>query len=592
MNNILVFISIVFIAYGIGKVALRLFVKQPENVLEDFIFSLGLGLALLGYAVYLIGSSGLLYPRYIFTALFIFGIIAICPVYKFLRSFSIFRFLSVISGISKTEKCLIWIIVFIPFLCFFGVIAPAIGNDALAYHLYHPKIFIQNHHIGFIPFTRESLWPYLGQMLFTIGLLFKSVTIAKLFHYFFGILTILSIFSFTRRFFSRKEALLSAALFALAPGIFTQMTYAYVDLAQGFYSFLALYAMLLWIDKEKKRLLMLSGIFVGLALSVKLMSGMTFIALLPVIIFYVFNKEISVKQIVSSLFIFVFFAFIAGSAWYIRSYMVLDNPVYPFLHNIFGSGWETNISAFVGTRKDFIGLFMLPWDVVMHADSFGGEQIGVIFLVFFPFLFFLPVRVKNIQYLLSFFITYAIIWFIVDPMLRFTFVNFAVGFILISVGFYNLLKIYRFYFLKALLVSCIVFNVLLCAYHNYNPIRLAFGEITTREYLMMKERTYPVAEFISNNTPLNSVIIMVGEPRSFYFDRKIIYYSRWEQQLEKDILLYLGELRTQSMPAYLLYRDDTDYSIFMPLIRNTEPLFVIDREVDRGKIARYYLFRL
>jgi hypothetical protein len=592
MNDMLIFIALIFIAYGIGRLVLNFFVNSREDLLEDFIFSLGLGLALLGYIVYAIGNLGLLYPKYIFTILFICGLIAFYPVYKFLRCINIHRFLKTASGMNKTEKCLAGILLFIPIMCLFGAIAPAIGNDSLAYHLHHPRLFIQNHRIGFIPLTRESLWPYLGQMLFTIGLLFKSVTIAKLFHYFFGILCILGIFSFTRRFFSKKEALLATSLFALSPGIFTQMTYAYVDLAQCLYSFLALYSIFIWIEKENRAFLILSGIFIGIGLSVKLMSGITLIALLPIIVFYAINKKAPYRKVIRDLFIFSLFAFIAGCAWYIRSYIVLGNPVYPFLHSIFGSGWETNISTYVGTRKDFIGFLMLPWDIVMHADSFGGEQIGIIFLVLFPCLFFLPVRVKNIQYLLSFFTAYAIIWFIVDPMFRFGFVNFAVAFILISIGLYRILARYKIFLLKMLLAGCIIFNVLLCVYHNRDAVMLAFGQITRHEYLVKKERSYPVAEFVNNGTPLNSLIIMVGEPRGFYFNRDKVYYSRWKQQVGKDILLHINDLKLRSRPVYLVYRDDADYQDFKPLIVDKEALFSLSREVDRGKKAIYYIYEL
>src|SRR3989338_7836769 len=148
----------------------------------------------------------------------IYAIIALYPFIRFLKDIRWIDVLYSINRLSSFEKFLLAVLFAIPIICLFGSFAPEIGNDALAYHLYHPKIFIQDHSIGYIPFTRESLWPYLTQMLFTLGLLFKSVTLAKMFNFLYGILAVLAVYSFVRFFFSRKEALLASALFYSAPG--------------------------------------------------------------------------------------------------------------------------------------------------------------------------------------------------------------------------------------------------------------------------------------------------------------------------------------------------------------------------------------
>jgi 4-amino-4-deoxy-L-arabinose transferase-like glycosyltransferase len=266
-------------------------------------------------------------------------------------------------------------------------------------------------------------------MLFTLGLIFKSVALAKLFHYFFGILSIAAVFSFTRRFFSRKEALFATTFFVSAPGIFMQMVYSYVDLTQCFYSFAALYAMLIWQQENDKKFLILSGIFCGFALSVKLLSAFTVIALFAILFFAEFRRNKSVKTIAKHFSIFLIFIFLVGCVWYVRSYIILHNPVYPFLHNIFGSGWNANIGTEVGLRRDFLGFLRLPWDTVMYPAAFGGEQIGIIFLILLPFLYFAPLKDKTVQSLFLFFFIYSFVWFFVDPMMRFFFVNFAVAFI-------------------------------------------------------------------------------------------------------------------------------------------------------------------
>jgi len=582
----------IFTAYGLGKQILNLFIKKLDSLLEDFILSCGLGLALFGYIVYIIGSFGFLYQKYILLALFLCFLIASYPAYKFIFGLKYRVVFNTIKNLDLFDKFLATVILFIPFVCLFGALAPEIGNDTLSYHLYHPKIFIENHKIGYIPFTRESLWPYLTEMLFTIGLILKSVTVAKLFHYFFGILSAAAVFSFTRKFFSNKTAFLATALFISAPGIFMQMTYSYIDLAQCFYSFLAFYALMLWIENKNIKLLILSAILVGLTLSVKLLGGITLLVLCLIMLFEFIYARIGFKKALKYYFIFGFIAFIICSVWYIRSYIVLGNPVYPFLHNIFGTGWETNISVDVGTRKDFIGFLMLPWDVVMHLDSFGGQQIGVIFLAFLPFLFFISLKNYTQRYLFIFLICYALLWFLIDPQLRFAFVNFAVSFILISEGFYNVIKKYNIFFIKILLTICVMFNMALCIYYNSDAMRLHLGMLKQENYMFDKERTYPVAEFVNENTPLNSIIIFVNEPRAFYFNRKIIFYGIWEDAGQGNIYDYIVRLKNNNIPVYLLFRDDIFAGVFSAIVSSREPIFKMIREVDEHRFASYLIYKL
>lgn len=194
MSAFLLFISLGLIAYGIGKPVLNLFIKKSDTLAEDFVFSSGLGLGILGYAVYIIGSFGFLYPRPIIISLFLFALLAAPYVYSFIRKLDWLSAAKAAVSLGLFEKFLLAAIIAISSMCLFGSMAPEIGNDALVYHLHHPKIFIQNHKIGYIPYTRESLWPYLTEMLFTVGLLFKSVSLAKMFNFLFGVLSMLSVY--------------------------------------------------------------------------------------------------------------------------------------------------------------------------------------------------------------------------------------------------------------------------------------------------------------------------------------------------------------------------------------------------------------
>jgi hypothetical protein len=594
MIELLYFIPIVLISYGVGKTFLQLFVKKSESGLEDFVFSSGLGLGVMAYVVYVVGSLRALYRINVIIIIFVCAIIALYPVIRFFKQFSLKKTFQSFYEFSLFEKFLFAVIVFMPSICLFGALAPEIGNDALAYHLFHPKIFIQNHKIGYIPFTRESLWPYLTEMLFTLGLILKSAPLAKLFHYFFGILSAAAVFSFVRRFFSRREALLSTALFYSAPGIFMQSVYAYIDLAQCFYAFVAFFALMLWVEKKEIKLLMLAGIFTGLLLSVKLLGGIVLISLTIILAYESIRAKFDFKKIVFSILIFWLFAGLFSFVWYLRSYLILYNPVYPLLHNIFGSGWETQIGIDLGVRRDILGFFRLPWDLVMHIDSFGGEQIGVIFLAFLPFVLFNDFRHHIIRYISLYLVLYALIWFFIDPNIRFAFVNVALVFILISCGIFRVADKFKLGLVKIALVLLVIFNSCLCVYYNKDSISLALGKITSREYLFRKERTYPIAEFVNNNLPSSAVLILADESRGYYFERQVIYYPTFRLQSKCSLSGYLEKLHHNRVEVYLLSLPKTIFldSELTALVKEKMPVYQRESQIQEGISGVYQLFKL
>ncbi|MDP8297929.1 MAG: phospholipid carrier-dependent glycosyltransferase [Candidatus Orphnella occulta] len=593
MTAFLYLLAILFAAYGTGSLLLRLFVKSFNSRLEEFVFSSALGLGLLGYSVYIIGILGLLYLKCVLVLLIIFAFLAIGPFIALLCSIDLRGLLRKVIAFGFFEKFLLAAFVSIFIICIFGAAAPPTGNDALSYHLSHPKIFVQNHKIGHIPFTRESLWPYLTEMFFMIGLILKSSALAKMFHLLFGMLTALAIFSFTAKFFSTKKALLASVLFYSAPGIFMQSTYAYVDLSMCFYSFVAFYSLILWVKNKSLKWLILSGVFTGLVLSIKILGALSLFVTLMFICYVFWKEKMPAAKAASCLGAFVLSVFLVSCAWYIRSFAVLGNPVYPFLHNIFQSGWSTEAGSYISVASRGIFEFLrLPWDLVMNMEQFGGEQIGVIFLAFLPLLFFSKVWRGVTRYISIFFISYTILWYCVTPNIRFAFINFAMIFILISAGFYEVLKNRNLYILKALLSLCILFNFSLCFYYNRDAIKFGIGSMNKDEYLMKHEREYPMAKFVNENLPADSIIIMAQEHRGFYFNRKTIDYWILEKVSDEGILDYVAGLRKKGIPVYLLTVSDNQDNDIALLLKRRKPVYSISRDVKEGIIEEYRLYKL
>lgn len=592
MTDLLIFLIIIIVTYGIGRPFFGLLIKNAKNNLEGFVFSTGIGLGILGYTVYIVGSLGFLYPGIMIAVLSAYAVFSLPSFVRLLRDIEWNKIMDVIARSTFFEKFLFSIIIIIPSICIFGAVAPEIGCDTLSYHIYHPKIFVQRHSVGYIPFTRESLWPYLTQMLFTLGLIFKSVPIAKLFHFFFGILSVFSVYFITRRLSDRKTALFAAALVYSAPGIFMQSVYSYVDLSLCFYSLAALYAAIRWMEKDELGLLILSGVFTGLAISVKLFGCFAFVALLMLIIFNMIRKRSGTHALIKYVLIFSVVSFLCSFIWYARSYAVLHNPVYPFLNTVFNSGFVCENVANYGLRKDIVGFIRLPWDLVMHSGRFGDEQIGIAALALLPFVFFIPSKDNRIKSLLIFFFIYLIQWFLVDQNARFAFTFFAIFYILAGVGFSRAMKLYRFNAVLLLVSLCMVFNVSLCAYYNRDAFKLAIRVMGREEYLTKKERTYLMAKFINENLPKDSKLIMVGEPKAYYFDRDVLMYDIWKAVSSGSMVGYMDELKKEGIPIYILYRSDADYQEIRDAIYGKKPIQVFSTDIDVIKPVEYRLYKI
>ncbi len=586
MSDFVLLILISFIAYGVGDFIARS-MKIRSSRLENFVFSTGLGLGIIAYIVFILGQAGLVYFKILIItlcvlfALFFKNILLLIKdLYSYVKNIKI-------GDWSLFDKILLAVLTLAFVFSLAGALAPPIGNDALAYHLIHPKIFIKTHSVSFIPYTRESLWPYLTEMLFTLGMLLENSILAKLFHYLFGVLAAIAVYCFARRFVNRKAGLLSAALFYLSPGIFMQASYAYVDLSLCFYVFCAFYLFLSWITDREIQYLVFSGILFGLALSVKILAAIGLIPVLVLLLYVLVKEKNLIKTYISHLSAFLIPLFLFSFIWYLRSYLITGNPVYPFMHEVFGSGWSAaHIAESYGYMKGPIGLLRLPWDLVMHMESFGGEQIGFLFLALLPALIFTRWGNRSRRFMAFFMIIYMALWFKIDQNIRFLFPVFPVAFVLISDGLDQIFIKRNFKLLKTFISIGLVFNLSLAFYYNVGPIKILTGRISEDEYLLKKERTYAVSKWVNSNVSKDSLLILAGETREYYFDPHVIKYKRMTNTKKT-----FQEITAPYKSVYILCKDDTMDESVKKLIYAKKPLFTSSFTED-GIKSTYSIYKL
>src|SRR5205085_10367980 len=98
---------------------------------------------------------------------------------------------------------------------------------ALSSHLAVPKIYLEHHRIVYLPTDHHSNFPFLVEMLFTIGLLFDGYALANLFHFACGALCVAALWMLGRRYFTPAAGRIAALAFATTPIVLWEAGAAY-----------------------------------------------------------------------------------------------------------------------------------------------------------------------------------------------------------------------------------------------------------------------------------------------------------------------------------------------------------------------------
>ncbi|HEA47380.1 MAG TPA: phospholipid carrier-dependent glycosyltransferase, partial [bacterium] len=425
---------LLFLAICLGRKILRHFKVKFNSFFEENLFSIGLGLGIISYSVLGLGLLGLLYHWLFSILLVILTIFLSSEIKETLKG--IWQRVTNISRerFTPLNITLGAIIIGVVLINLIGALAPSVpitsmSYDSSVYHLAVPNIYLQHQRIIPVSFNLYSNFPFTGEMLYLLALLLKCDILAKLIHFTFGILISLAIYSFSRRYFNPRIALLAAAIFYTIPYVALVSTMALVDLTLGFFSFLAIYALISYFHSKKFNWLILSGINCGLALGTKYTAWLLLFVILILGLFFkslIEDRErigISLKRV----FIFAAIALAVASPWYLKNIAFTGNPIYPFLYKIFGGRYWSEFNAqrwMEHLRAQGLGYtnlrnyFKLPWVATMKTRFLGGGLIGPLFLIFLPGFLFLRKWDKNLRYLVVYGGGYSLFWALSQQFMR------------------------------------------------------------------------------------------------------------------------------------------------------------------------------
>lgn len=601
--DLIIFIISVLIFSGLGKRILGVIGVNFVSEDEETAFSAVLGFGLAAYAIFVMGITGLLYKQYL--GVFLLMLVAvsfreICSIAVYFYRLCGKVLKKIFSGSEGVFVKVIILFIFIAVIAtLIGALTPPLGNDSLAYRLAQVRIYAENHAVAYVPYTRESLWPNLTEMLFTYGMVMGSDTIVKLFAWSFGILGGLFIFAAAKRMFSGRAAVFAAAVFLLTPAIFTQMTYAYVDIALAVFCFASLLSFINFAREGKIAWAAIAGIFAGFVMSVKY-SGVIAMAGMVCVVLYFLIASADKKTFFKGLLLMGIFGFLFSCAWYLRAFIVKGNPVYPYLAETFsGNGWSRNAESLVGSQFSLKSLILVPWRTAMYPGEFGGENVGIFFLMFSPLIFLLRNIRKSVP-LILFSSAYICIWFFVDPyVLRFVFPALLPLAVVMGGGIDAAIKktdIYPAVVKSAFLGACIL-SVGILMYHTLPVAKNAVGVESRDSFLSRYERTYDLANYINDNLPESATILLVNEIRVYYMKRPYVHLRNLidEKKIDESRVndgTFLEDLEKYGIEYVVFLEGETDYQWINELVDNDQIIYE-DRHLDRdGMIYEYKIMKI
>lgn len=282
-----------------------------------------------------------------------------------------------------------------------GALGPELAFDALWYHLTLPKIYLINHAIIHIPggLFYYSDMPKIAEMFYTVALSIHSEIIAKLIHFSFGLLSCFALYRVARKFFTPLISLFCVIIFYSSLVVGFESITAYIDLVRTFFEIMSFWAWFDWYKTKQTKFLYLAGLFIGFAITTKLLSFGSLGILLVLTLFFSSSQP---KYLIKIVPLFLLSALVVPLPWFIFSYLHTGNPLYPFFTQTYPVSHSLSLFNPLKFLQDI-------WQIFTHAD----DPISPVYLGLLPLIIVSYRKMPpNIRILVWYTILAILVWYI------------------------------------------------------------------------------------------------------------------------------------------------------------------------------------
>jgi len=326
-------------AAGWGAAALRWLAPAALTPLFHLLFALVLGWGIQSHAFLLLGLAGRLRRSWV-AAMLAAGVAVGLPAFR-----AGWERLGTLAAplpwnLPAAIAALFCLAILVPtaVACF----TPPRSFDAHAYHLELPRRYAESGRLTYVPFMAHSPWPQAGQLLFLPSFLFRCAHLPQILSTSMGITLTALAFEAARAGAGLEAAFMAALLLLGVIELPFQMTESTVDVALGLFTMASLCAGVLWIGSGEGSLLILAGVFAGLAASTKI-TALVLVALMGAA---GTAAAVWAGTPLSAPVVFVFVAILVAAPWYVRSAWLTGNPVFHFATRVFPTrNWAPSSEA-------------------------------------------------------------------------------------------------------------------------------------------------------------------------------------------------------------------------------------------------------
>lgn len=376
--DVLAALWLIGLALGLGLWLWRWLGPADALWWETVLFSWGLGFGLLGLLMLLLGLMGWLQRPFLLTLTLLLTLASLPVLLPFARKarggkrpfFPITLYLTLAIGLAFTTALL-----------------PPTAWDSLSYHLRGPALYLQAGRIypDIDIFSLNN--PFSLEMVFLLAMSLRSDITAQLIHFFFLPLLAGQLYGLAVRGCKMNNGWTAVLLLFTIPMTLQLAPTAYNDLALAFTILATLYAYIRWRETDQARWLLLSGLFSGLAMSLKYTS---FIAPLLIGLLLMAQQWRQPRRLLHLLLLFAAPTLLVALPWYLKNWVFTGNPVYPFVWN--GRFWDdfrTNAHQNPGSGIgwNLAAIATIPYTLTLGiADASGDGSPGPLFLALLPLL--------------------------------------------------------------------------------------------------------------------------------------------------------------------------------------------------------------
>ena len=543
LSALAAFLATVIVAaasVGAGLLFIR-FLPGSFSRAEKFVYAALGGMGLLSFTLFLVGQFS--FHRSIILVILLAFLVAFA--YQIVSNRSLLSQISIHLPPASTIPILaITFVLTITLLAGFAAPHGDWSNDAIAYHLLGPKVWLRNAvilpvldncHTAF-PATSEVIFATLVAIGGPLAPNFSAIWTFSLF--------LVLIYFFARRCgLSPTHSLWAVALTSTMPAIYAGTHSGFVDVI---YAALVLAAIRILLDADSTAAFACIGLFSGLAIATKYTGLLAFPIILVCAVIYLRISAPESAQLQSayrrsSLINFltaILFAFLFGAPFYLRNWFLLGSPIYPptpLLAQFFHARYlpPETISYFhdyiqargAGLGRHFTDFLLLPFNLTFHTSNFhGAGGIGLAPLAFAPFALRNLKRDPKVAVLILFAFLSTIVWFLTQQESRFLIPVYALAAIASVAGWQYLQQLSS----RATKILCAVIVAISLSYGCFMIAKARVPDIHAFSPAYASARNHAEVpyldafDFLNHDSSVRKVLILDRSVAPFYSDKPYV----------------------------------------------------------------------